>query len=366
MPINRRDYEADILNASILIVDDKTANVLLLELMLSRAGYTSVSSTQDPQAVFELYKKNRYDLILLDLQMPEMDGFQVMEALKELELDSYVPILVITAQPGHKVRALQLGAKDFISKPFDQVEVLLRIHSMLEIRLLHLESKRYSLILEEKVEQRTETLKLAIQNLDQANKNLKKQYIDSIRVFSRTIEMRPGIKSGQSKYIAEKAQLVAQELGMNAEEKQNILYAGLLIQIGKMSLPDMLLTKPVHSMTNVNKQRYLKHAVAGEALLSGLAQLKGASVLIRHQYERYAGLGYPDGLLKQNIPLGSRILNVVSDYIAYLDGSMTGEAMPVRAVINELMRRKASNYDPEVIDAFVKVLKDTSPEEVTG
>ena len=186
MPVNGRDYEADILNASILIVDDKTANVLLLELMLGRAGYTSVSSTQDPTAVFDLYKKNCYDLIILDLQMPVMDGFQVMVALKELELDGYIPILVITAQPFHKVRALQLGAKDFISKPFDQVEVLLRIHNMLEIRLLHQESKRYSQILEEKVEQRTETLKLAMQDLAEVNKSLKKQYIASIRSFSRT------------------------------------------------------------------------------------------------------------------------------------------------------------------------------------
>jgi response regulator RpfG family c-di-GMP phosphodiesterase len=366
MSIKPSDYETDIVNANILIVDDKTANVLLLELMLSRAGYTSVSSTQDPQAVFDLYKRNRYDLILLDLQMPEMDGFQVMDALQELEPDGYVPILVITAQPDQKVRALQLGAKDFISKPFDQVEVLLRIHSMLEIRLLHRELKRYSLNLEEKVVQRTETLNLAIQDLDQANKSLKKQYIDSIRAFSRTIEMRPGIKRGQSKYIAEQAQLVAQELGLTAKEKQDILYAGLLLQIGKVSLPDTLLAEPVHLMSKVNKLLYLKHAVEGESLLKRLIQLRGASLLIRHQYERYDGLGYPDGLLNQKIPLGSRILNVIRDYIAYLDGSMTGVALPVWAAIDLLLMGKESNYDPEILSAFVQVLKYSDREEVVG
>ncbi|MHB0888843.1 putative bifunctional diguanylate cyclase/phosphodiesterase [Acidithiobacillus sp.] len=142
---------ADIFNASILIVDDQEANVLLLERMLRGAGYTSIASTTAPHAVYELYRKNRYDLILLDLQMPGMDGFRVMEGLKEIELDGYLPVLVITAQPEHKLRALQAGAKDFISKPFDLPEALTRIHNVLEVRLLHRESKRHSLVLEQTV-----------------------------------------------------------------------------------------------------------------------------------------------------------------------------------------------------------------------
>jgi adenylate cyclase len=131
-----------ILKAKILIVDDQQANVLLLERMLAGAGYTSVTSTLDPRAVCELHEKNRYDLIVLDLQMPGMDGFQVMEGLKPIEKDGYLPVLVITAQPDHKLRALQAGAKDFISKPFDVAEVLMRVHNMLEVRLLHLEIHR--------------------------------------------------------------------------------------------------------------------------------------------------------------------------------------------------------------------------------
>ena len=129
--------ESDILNASILIVDDQESNVSLLEQMLHEAGYTSVASTMNPREVCALHRKNRYDLILLDLQMPGMDGFQVMEGLKTNDADSYLPVLVITAQPGHKLRALQAGAKDFISKPFDLVEVKTRIHNLLEVRLLY-------------------------------------------------------------------------------------------------------------------------------------------------------------------------------------------------------------------------------------
>src|SRR3990167_8873957 len=143
--------EQEILNASILIVDDQEANVLLLDHILKGAGYACIASTMDPREVCELHRKNHYDLILLDLLMPGMDGFQVMEGLKEIEQDGYLPVLVITAQPDHKLRALQAGAKDFVSKPFDLAELRARVHNILEVRLLHLETKNYSKVLEETV-----------------------------------------------------------------------------------------------------------------------------------------------------------------------------------------------------------------------
>ena len=151
--------ESDILNASILIVDDQELNVSLLEQLLSEAGYTCVASTMNPHEVCALHRKNRYDLILLDLQMPGMDGFQVMEGLKTNDADAYLPVLVITAQPGHKLRALQAGAKDFVSKPFDLVEVKTRIHNMLEVRLLYKQLENYSKVLEQTVQERTAELR---------------------------------------------------------------------------------------------------------------------------------------------------------------------------------------------------------------
>jgi PAS domain S-box-containing protein len=150
---------SDILNASILIVDDQEVNISLLEQLLSETGYTSVASTMKPQEVCALHRKNRYDLILLDLQMPGMDGFQVIEALKSNEADAYLPVIVLTAQPGHKLRALQAGAKDFISKPFDLVEVNTRIHNMLEVRLLYKKLENYNKVLEQAVEERTAELR---------------------------------------------------------------------------------------------------------------------------------------------------------------------------------------------------------------
>jgi adenylate cyclase len=147
---------SEIFHGKILVVDDQEVNILLLERMLLGAGYVSVTSTKDPCEVCELHLKNRYDLILLDLQMPVMDGFKVMEGLKEIETDGYLPVIVITAQPGHKLRALQSGAKDFVSKPFELPEVLARVHNMMEVRLLHLETKRLfdQIAAEQKVSER--------------------------------------------------------------------------------------------------------------------------------------------------------------------------------------------------------------------
>lgn len=133
----------DILKANILIVDDEEPNVILLERILRGAGYTLITGTSNPNKVCELYRKNHFDLILLDIQMPTMDGFQVMEALKKNGPDVDLSVLVITAQPGHKQRALQAGAKDFISKPFELVEVLTRVHNMLEVRFLHKETAEH-------------------------------------------------------------------------------------------------------------------------------------------------------------------------------------------------------------------------------
>ncbi len=139
---------SDILHAKLLIVDDQEANILLLERLLRRAGYVSITATLNPAEVCELHRKHRYDLILLDLKMPGMDGFHVMEGLKEIETDGYLPVLAVTAHPAYKLRALQGGAQDFVSRPFDLAEVLTRVHNMLEVRLLHEAARNHGTMLE--------------------------------------------------------------------------------------------------------------------------------------------------------------------------------------------------------------------------
>ncbi|MFV8599172.1 adenylate/guanylate cyclase domain-containing protein [Ralstonia pseudosolanacearum] len=177
---------SDILNASILIVDDLEANILLLEQMLHRAGYARLTSTTNPRAVCELHRQNHYDLILLDLQMPVMDGFRVMDALKEVETESYTPVLVITAQPDQKLRALQAGAKDFVSKPFDLAEVLARVHNMLEVRLLHQESVNYSKALEQTL-QEVQASRETIRHQSDELKSLYEKVVAEQRVSDRLL-----------------------------------------------------------------------------------------------------------------------------------------------------------------------------------
>jgi len=188
---------ADILHAKILIVDDLEANVHLLEQMLHGAGYDSITATTNPLEVFELHRRNLYDLILLDLKMPGMDGFQVMEALKKIEPDSYLPVLVITAQPDQKLRALEAGAKDFISKPFVLAEVLARVHNLLEVRLLHAKSKNYSIALEQKVKEVESSHELISRQSDE----VKRLYDELVAEHKRSIELsaQPGVMVGVEK-----------------------------------------------------------------------------------------------------------------------------------------------------------------------
>lgn len=151
--------DREIFAANILIVDDQESNVLLLEQFLTEAGYTRVSSTMISADVAEMHRKNNYDLILLDLQMPGWDGFQVMDTLRESDVGGYMPVIVLTAQPDHKLRALQAGARDFISKPFDLLEVRTRIRNMLEVRLLHRKLEDRGRLLEQLVQERTAELR---------------------------------------------------------------------------------------------------------------------------------------------------------------------------------------------------------------
>ncbi len=184
---------SDILNASILIVDDLEANVLLLKRMLASAGYTSVTSTMNPLEVCDLHRKYNHDLILLDLLMPDMDGFQVMEKLKEIETDGYLPVIVITAYPEHKLRALQDGAKDFINTPFDLPEVLARVHNMLEVRLLNKEVHNYNDVLKQRVRERVAELEDAHRQLRDSELRYREVFeniSDGLFLLDVTEEMR--------------------------------------------------------------------------------------------------------------------------------------------------------------------------------
>jgi putative two-component system response regulator len=292
-----------ILNASILIVDDLDANVRLLARILASAGYTSVASTMNPLEVCELHRKHRYDLILLDLLMPGMDGFQVMEGLKEIEPDGYLPVIVVTAQPGHKLRALQAGAKDFIGKPFELPEVLARVHNMLEVRLLDKELRNHNDVLEQRVRERTA--------------DLKESYLETIFTMTLAAEYKDEDTGAHVKRISYYSRELARMLGMDEEFVDRIFFASPMHDIGKIGIPDDILLKP-GSFTPAEWEIMKQHTSMGAKILgNGKSPYlrMGAEIALNH-HERWDGGGYPNGKRGEAIPLSARIMNICDIYDA--------------------------------------------------
>ena len=290
---------SDILHGKVLIVDDLDANVILLERMLRGAGYVSIASTKNPLEVFELHRKNRYDLILLDLQMPGMDGFRVMERLKDIEPDGYLPVLVITAQPEHKLRALQAGAKDFISKPFEQAEVLARVRNMLEVRLLHKELHNFNDVLEQRVQERT---------LD-----LHDSHLETIFTMVRAAEHKDDDTGAHVQRISYYSREFASMLGLDETFVDTIFFASPMHDIGKIGIPDHILLKPGGFAPD--EWAIMKgHTLMGAKILGNSKSpylRMGAEIALNH-HERWDGGGYPNGKRGEAIPLAARIMNIAT------------------------------------------------------
>ncbi|MBL1264720.1 HD domain-containing phosphohydrolase [Methylomicrobium sp. RS1] len=360
--------------ASILFVDDE-ANVLkALRRLFHNEQYVTYFAESGP-AGLEILRQNPVDLIISDMRMPAMNGAEFFTRVVEQWPKTIRILLTGYADLQSTIDAINNGRiSNYCNKPWNDEELKLLVRNTLEQKYIREERDRLSEIvyqqnmalkelneqLEEKVEQRTALLNNAMLHLDEANANLKKQFTDSIRAFSRIIEMRPGIKSGHSKYIADNAYAIGKRMGMNEAENKQLVFAGLLLQLGKMTLSDEILEKPLNSLNREQLPRYLRHAQETGVLLKGLTQLEPAINLIHYQYEHYDGSGVPEGLKGNQIPLGSRILAVIRDYITYLEGNVTGQPMSVMEVRKYLLQQKIKYYDPEVVEEFLQHLDKNS------
>ena len=351
------------LKAKILIVDDEPANVALLEDILEEQGYTYFRSTSDSRKALAMYEEMRPDLVLLDLNMPHLDGFQVMEQLQELEQDYYAPILVLTAQSDRntRIKSLEAGARDFLGKPFDLIEVKQRIANMLEIRLFHNQTRDQNRLLELKVKERT-------YELEETRR-------EAILRLGRAAEYRDNETGMHVIRMSRLSARLAKEIGLSEQECQLILQASPMHDVGKIGIPDDILLKP-GKLDDKEWKTMKMHPEIGAKILSGsrseLMQM-AESIALSHQ-ERWDGSGYPYGLKGEEIPLAGRIVAVADVFDALTSKRYYKDAFSVEESMKIIEDSSGKDFEPRLVEAFknalpqmikiVKELTDTEPAHI--
>lgn len=337
--------ESDRRQAVILIVDDKAMNITLLETILRSANYENIHSTTDSTRASELYQTLRPDLLLLDINMPKVDGFHVMGQLKVLNPHEYLAILVLSAELEQAVRlkALDVGAKDFLNKPFDKVEVLMRIRNLLEASLLHKRMRQQNAELEEQVKART--------------KEILQTQREIVQRLGRAAEFRD---TGTGAHIARMSHYAAQlgrAAGMSEEDCDVLLQAMPMHDIGKLGIPDSILLKPGH-LTDAEWEVMKSHPKIGADLLSGSHSklLQMAEMIALTHHERWDGTGYPNGLKGEAIPLVGRICSICDVFDAMTTVRPYKLAWPVEKALNEMARMAGSHLDPALFKLFEQIL----------
>ncbi|MBF0620588.1 MAG: response regulator [Magnetococcales bacterium] len=344
------DLEARILQAKILIIDDQRVNVKLLEKLLIRSGYTSVYATTDPQEGVGIYTQEQIDLVLLDIRMPVMDGFQVMVRLKEIEGNGgFAPILVLTAQTDRetRMRALSEGARDFITKPFDQAEVLSRIRNLVEVRILHREVQENNQRLEKAVQERTNALQ--------------RIRMDLIRRLGHAAEFRDNDTGLHILRVSHYAKCIACSMGLNESRCQRLFLATPMHDVGKLAIPDNVLLKPA-KLNNDEWVVMQDHATIGATILSGddydYPLLEMARTIAQTHHERWDGTGYPDGLKGEDIPLEGRIVAVADVFDALISERPYKQAWTTDLAVEEIQQMSETHFDPEVVKHFLICLPE--------
>jgi len=346
--------------STLLFVDDEQNILSSLKRLFRSTGHNILTAISGAEALVIL-EKEEVDLIVSDMRMPGMDGAMLLAQVASNYPDVVRILLTGYADMDSTIRAVNEGhIYRYISKPWEDNDIKITVQKALETkhlqierdRLLELTRKQNEALkdlnqnLEKKVEERTEELKVA-------HESLRKSYFSSIKTFSNLIELREGAVSGHSKRVAESAQKVALKLGLDKEQIQQVFFAALLHDIGKICLSDELIRKPFNSLAPMDKKVVAKHPVLGDALLMSFGPLHDAAKMIRSHHEYLDGSGYPDRLKDDAIPLGAKILAVVNDYDALQNGGIVPKRLPPEEARQYLISNRGRLYDADVVDAFV-------------
>ncbi len=333
--------------ARILIVDDESVNLKLLDRMLSAQGYSNLVLVQDSRQVLEIYRQARTDLILLDINMPHLDGFEVMEQLKALNDPLFPPVVILTAQHGQDflLRALNSGARDFITKPFYCNELLARVRNMLDAQLMHRMLHDQKAVLDEMVQTRTA--------------ELRRTRLQVVQQLGRAAEYRDNETGNHILRMSHISALLAKSIGWNEADCELMLHASPMHDIGKIGIPDHILLKP-DKLEPEEWEIMKSHAVIGANILEGddsdLMKCAGEIALTHH--EKWDGSGYPYGLSGEAIPLTGRIAALADVFDALTSARPYKKAWTLEAAVDLIKENRGIHFDPELVAVFLEQLPE--------
>jgi putative two-component system response regulator len=342
-----QDLDTRIRGARILVVDDNIDQLDLMEVMLRKHRYSNVEVTTDPTRVAPSYAENPYDLILLDMEMPVMNGVDVMRQLKDHLNGAFMPVIVLTAHEGTEVRlqALQAGARDYISKPFVDTEFQHRIRNHLEVRMLYKERERQNEILELKVAERTE--------------ELKESQTEILRRLAKAGEFRDNDTGNHVTRVSHSCRALARAAGIDAHLTEMIYMASPLHDIGKIGVPDHILLKKGR-LDDEELVIMRQHVEFGVEMLGNhpAPVLQVACSIAQHHHEKWDGSGYPQSLAGEAIPVEARIVAICDVFDALTSIRPYKVAWTVDAAVEFLRENAGSHFDPNLVRLFIEILPE--------
>jgi putative two-component system response regulator len=334
----------------ILIVDDQPQNIELIEAHLVNENYDIVTAVNGKDALKKL-SENVIDMILLDVMMPEMDGFEVTRNIRQDEKYRLLPIILVTAlhETENRVRGIEAGCDDFISKPFEKTLLLARIRSLLKVKNYNDLIEKYRIELESKVAEKTNELTDTYTKIKHAS-------LETIQKLSRTSEHRDEYTGAHIKRMSRYSEAVARRIGLDEATVDDILYGSSMHDLGKIGIPDSILMKD--SKLNPEEWEIMKtHSAIGAAMLEGSdsAVINMGRSIAQNHHEKWDGSGYPASLKGTEIPIAGRIAAIADVFDALTSIRPYKKPFSLEKAFQIIRDGKGNHFDPDVVDAFFDV-----------